>query len=209
MRDLTCIEVADSAPGFALDILEPETRARVAAHLIRCPECRRTVTDMEDSAAELLGLDGSPAAWPEDYPDEYFEIPAVRPARRRLRMVVTMAAAAALFVGTTFGPELTSRSSGRPIASGVLLAGEQTVGTVQFYAGGTPVIEVEADHLPASGRLGVVVSYSDGTARRIGAIQVKGGHAAWAATEPAHSGGASTVILVDSTLHEVAAASIH
>ena len=212
---MTCTEVADSAPGFALDILEAETRARVAAHLIRCPGCRRTVTDMEESAAELLHPQpGSewqedPVGWPEEtaWLDDR-ALPPVRPARRRLRMAVTMAAAATLFVGTTFGPELALRRGSQPIASGVLLAGNQIVGTVHFYAAGTPVIEVRADHLPASGKLGVVVTYSDGTASRIGDVEVSGGHAAWAGTEPVHSPGASSVVLVDSTLHEVAAASV-
>lgn len=206
MRDLTCTEVAESAPGFALDILDPQVRARVAAHLIRCPECRRSVTDMEESAAELLDLDGGPAYFEPDWPVDY-ELPAVRPGRRRLRTVVTMAAAAALFVGTTFGPELGGHAVGRPIASGVLVAGDQTVGTVHFYAGPTPIIEVQADRLPASGTVGVVLAYSDGTAARVGEIRVHGGHAAWAGAEPSHPGGVSSVVLVDSALHPVAVAS--
>ena len=209
MHDLTCVEVVDSAPGFALDILEPRTRARVAAHLIRCPECRQAVTEMEESAAQLLDLDGSPEWEAEGHWNESEELPPVRPARRRLRMVVTMAAAAALFVGSTFGPELAAHRSERPIASGVLIAGDKTVGTVRFFAGGMPMVEVEADHLPASGRLGVVLTYSDGSARRVGYIQVRDGHAVWAATEPAHGGGISSVVLVDPTLHQVAAASVH
>ncbi|MDA8046178.1 MAG: hypothetical protein M0Z30_13225 [Actinomycetota bacterium] len=62
MRNLTVPEVADSAPGFALDILDPATRSEVAAHLIRCDGCRETVTSMQCSAAELLDL-GGPAGW--------------------------------------------------------------------------------------------------------------------------------------------------
>lgn len=204
VRDLTCSEVADSAPGFALDILEPQTRARVAAHLIRCQDCRRTVTDMEESAADLLDLDGR-MEW--TYPEEAYEVAEVRPGRRRLRTVCTMAAAAALFVGTTFGPELASHRSAQPLASGVLMAGEQPVGTVQFYAGGPAVIEVQADHLPASGTLGVVVGYIDGSATRIGDIKVRSGRASWAGTEPARPAGVSSVALVDSELHPVATAS--
>lgn len=207
MRDLTCLEVADSAPGFALDILEPEKRAWVAAHLIRCPECRRAVTDMEESAAELLDIEGQDPWTDEDWtarPD----LPPLRSGRRRLRMVVTMAAAAALFVGTTFGPEMGMHQNGQPVASGVLLAGNQTVGTVRFFAGGTPVIEVRADHLPASGKLGVVVAYRDGSARRIGDIQVRDGHASWAGAEQGGGAGPTGVVLVDSGLHQIAAATL-
>lgn len=207
MHELTCTEVADSAPSFALDILEPQVRARVAAHLIRCPGCRQTVTDMEESAAELLDLDAR-AGWDEpEWPADY-DLPPVRPGRRRLRNVITMAAAAALFVGTTFGPELSGHGTNRPIASAVLLAGDQVVGTVLFFAGHTPIIEVEADHLPASGKLGVVVAYTDGSATKLGEVRVRSGHAAWAGAEPAHGSGISRVVLVDSTLHQVATAAI-
>lgn len=207
MGDLTCDEVADSAPAFALDILEPEMRARVAAHLIRCPACRRTVTEMQESAADLLGVVGGTEPDERDCPAVYDAFD-VRPVRRRFRMVVSMAAAAMLLVGTTFGPELAQRPGppGTLVGTGVLVAGDQTVGRVQFYAGRTPVIEVQAESLPTSGTLGVVLTYSDGTASRIGQIEVTGGHATWVGAEPPGRTNISSVILVDSTSHQVASA---
>lgn len=209
MRDLFCYEVADSAPGFALDILEPQMRARVAAHLIRCPECRQSVSDMQDSAAELLGsADGADWERQEWTADEGSE--ELRPARRRFRMAVCVAAAAVLFIGTTLGPELGQGERGavRPAGTGVLVADGQTVGTVQFYTGRSPIIEIRADHLPASGTVGVVLAYTDGTARRIGEIQVRGGRATWAGSEPSATTSVTSVVLVDSTLHPVASASV-
>ena len=217
MRDLTCVEVNDSAPGFALDILEPDARARIAAHLIRCSGCRETVTGMQDSAARLLdlregeesGWDAPP--WPEwqDWSDEA-EGPAARPARRRLRVVVTIAAAALLIVGTTLGPEIEQAASTpeKPVATAVLLAGSQPVGAVDVYAGRIPAVDVHLQGLPESGRLDVVLVSRDGTARQIGTVRVSSGRTAWVGPDPVARAELTGVVLVDSGRHEVAAASV-
>ncbi len=213
MRDLTCLEVADSAPGFALDILEPETRSRVAAHLLRCEACRRSVTDMQESAAQLLDTVDSRAEtfrWDDvDWASEDFA-PVVRPARRRFRMVVCAAAAAVLFVGTTLGPEITqaARPAEQPSVSAVLMAGDRAVGSVRFYADRTATVDLQVDHLPAVGNLAIVVNASDGSARQIGRFQVSHGRAAWVGHYPAGAARPTGVVLLDSTLHQVAAAAL-
>ncbi len=56
MIDLTCAEARDLAAEFALDILEPEERSAVAAHLLRCPTCRAEVSGMEVVSERLLDL---------------------------------------------------------------------------------------------------------------------------------------------------------
>jgi hypothetical protein len=216
VRDLTCVEVNDSAPGFALDILEPNVRARVAAHLIRCPGCRVTVTDMQDSADRLLDLgDHGPGhdepLWPawQEWPDEP-DWPAARPARRRLRMVVTIAAAALLIVGTTIGPELEQAASTpeKPVATAVLIAGSQPVGAVHVYGGRVPAVDVQLQGLPESGRLDVVLVSRDGTARRIGTVRVSDGRSSWVGPDPVARAELTGVVLVDAARHEVAAASV-
>lgn len=221
VSDLTCDEVVDSAPGFALDILDAPIRARVAAHLLRCPGCRRTVSGMQASAAELLDVGDRYDEKPDhpDHPDHPdwpdftgwsgdSDPPAVRAGRRRLRTVVSVAAAAILVVGSALGPELGQGTQvvGRPVASGVLLAGDLTVGTVVVYAGRTPVVEVRTDRLPSSGALGVVLTYGDGTARRIGQIDVHAGRAEWAGAEPPAPTSVTAVVLVDTARHQVASA---
>lgn len=207
MRDLTCLEVADSAPGFALDILEPEARSRVAAHLLRCEACRRTVTGMQESAAELLDTGGDgwdERGWPSDH-----DMTEIRPARRRFRMVVCMAAAAMLFVGTTFGPEISqaARTTQRPSVSAVLMAGDRAVGSVRFYGDRTATVAVQVERLPAGGTLSVVVTSRDGTSVKIGELHVDHGRAAWlgryqAGTTP------TELVLLDPTLHQIAAAAL-
>ncbi|HWE54592.1 MAG TPA: hypothetical protein VG435_03725 [Acidimicrobiales bacterium] len=204
MGDVTCDEVNDAAAGFALDILEPTKRASIAAHLIRCGACRATVTRTQDSAAELLDLAGGggiqgPLPWDDrswnDSPWDESDWTAHRsghegrPTRRRFRMVMTMAAAAVLLVGTTFGPELeqAARPSNHPVASAVLLADDQPVGTVKVFAGNPPVIEIEAQHLPASGRITCEMVGGDGRLVVIGSFKVFRGEASWAgraASEP-------------------------
>ncbi len=136
VHDLTCSEVQDRAPSFALDILEPQARADVAAHLLRCTGCAREVSGMQQSAAELLSLDAAgdgphadywqepgAAAWdrgdigephwewqdPED-PDWDWYGPdgdGAPPRRSRVRVVAAVTAAALLVIGTALGPELT------------------------------------------------------------------------------------------------------
>jgi hypothetical protein len=209
--DLTCREVTDSAPGFALDILDPRVRARVAAHLIRCPRCRETVSGMQESAARLLDVGGGAGPdWGEpDWPTE-MDLPSARPARRRLRMMVTLAAAALLIVGTTFGPELEQAASHpeNPVASAVLLAGNQPVGSVHVYAHPNPAVEIQLTGGPVGGRLDVVLLARDGTARKIGAIQVVKGRAAWLGPDPVAQTELTGLLLVDSSRHEVASASV-
>jgi hypothetical protein len=166
-----------------LDILEPSARAQVAAHLIRCDDCRETVSGMQDSAARLLDL-GSP--WdPQDWP-EPADVPPVRPARRRFRVAVTVAAAAMLLVGTALGPEIeqvASRSEGQ-LASAVLMAGGQPVGSVHLYGGPTPAIDVEVTALSAAGPLAVVLVTRNGKSQRLGQMQLAGGKGRWIGANP-------------------------
>jgi len=208
VSELTCRQVADSAPGFALDILEPTTRARVAAHLIRCPGCRETVTGMQDSASRLLDL-GTPweeTEWADD--DTGSLLSQVRPARRRLRMVVSMATVALLIVGTTLGPELEQLASHpeQPLATVYLRAGGSTVGTVRVFAGPTPALDVQVEGM-AAGSLQIMAVDASGQARAVAHLQVpRSGRAAWLGAEPLPLNRLSGVVLVDSAHQQVAAA---
>jgi hypothetical protein len=225
VQDLTCDEVNDSAAGFALDILDPAARASVAAHLIRCPDCRDTVSGLQDSAAQLLDMGAAPAPehtwsagerpesdWADDPWDEsdWTVRRVVRPARRRLRLVVTVAAAALFLVGTTFGPEIeqSSNTVGPAIASAPLVSAGSTVGSVRFYAGRAPAVEIEIDGLAVSGRLACELLAPDGTIFPIGDLLVIAGRAGWSAPDRVSPAAASEVLLVDGAGHVVAAASL-
>jgi hypothetical protein len=205
--DFSCRDVADSAPAFALDILEPAARARVAAHLIRCSDCRDTVTGMQDSAARLLDL-GQPwtdDAWADD-PDSDDH----RPPRRRLRVVLSLAAAALLLVGSTLGPELetAARNPGNPVATAVLLSGGQPVGAVRFFAGANSGIELEARGLPGKGSISVVLLTREGTAQQIGRLVVSRGQAGWFGADPVAVSDVEGIVLVDSGRNQIASAAL-
>lgn len=237
MRDMTCPEVSDSAPGFALDILDPATRAQVAAHLIRCDGCREAVTSMQCSAAELLDLpepgewappprrsvgdptpDGVPAEWwPTDWsPDDLVEggwpdrSHAVRTRRRRFRTVVTMAAAALLLVGSTFGPELEQLASHpeMPTTTAALMSAGVPVGSVRLFTGKVQAVDVSVRHLPESGSMDLIVVDRTGVATQVGRMDVARGLGAWLGHPPVSLTELTDLVVVDSARHQVAAAAL-
>jgi hypothetical protein len=169
---------------------------------------------MQESAAELLGggigsgdgyAGGAPATDPGR--DACDEAP-LRPGRRRFRAAVTMAAAAVLLVGSTFGPELAQSShSADAFLTVPLLAGSRTVGAVRLYAS-PPAIALEAQGLDVAGPLGVVLESSDGTAMRLGEAVLDHGHTAWLGRNPLRSGHPTGLVLVDGALHQVASAAL-
>lgn len=223
---MTCPEVADSAPGFALDILDPATRAKVAAHLIRCDECRETVTSMQCSAAELLDLTGptdwdppawTAASWSPEWDDDDLDQTGwpdrrrgVRPGRRRFRTVVTMAAAALLIVGSTFGPELEQAASHPETATDTveLTASGVAVGTVRLFTGRVQAIDVSVRHLPESGTMDVVVVDRTGLATAVGRIEVARSRGAWLGHPQLSLAALTDLLLVDSGHRQVAAAAL-
>lgn len=231
MGDFSCRDVSDSAPAFALDILEPTARARVAAHLIRCPDCRETVSGMQDSAARLLDLD---EPWAESdmwgaygrdddrladrpfddgpYDDAPFDDGSFddRPPRRRLRVALSLAAATVLLVGSTLGPELeqAARTPANPVASAVLLAAGQPVGAVRFYTGTNAGVEVEVRGLPGKGSMSVVLVTREGSSRRIGQMVVSKGQAGWFGADPVALTDIEGVVLLDSKSNQVASADL-
>ena len=246
MHYLTCDEVADAAPRFALDILEPQARADVAAHLLRCPACRAEVTGMQESAARLLDVDsddrsgmpwaeepigpqgavGSGVGWGlPDWPDgpwsegsspdrdgtgpDHEEGGPIRPGRRRLRVALTLAAAALLMVGTTFGPEIEQASShpATLVARAAIMAGGRQVGTVSVYSGPTPAIEIVVQGLPGA-RLTCERVGADGRVTPLGQFRLYGGRATWAAGYHPSAVALAEVLLLDGSGHVVAQAAL-
>lgn len=217
MHQYTCDEVTDAAPRFALDILEPDARAGVAAHLLRCPPCRARVSGMEESAARLLDLSGPDpgpgAGWGDRLEDPY---PAgvgdgagtqVRPGRRRLRTVLTLAAATVLAVGSTFGPEIEQASSrtGSLAGRAAIMADGRRVGTASLYAGPTPTVEVQLQGISGS-HLTCEVVTTDGTATTLGRIDVRHGRATWVAGYRSGPAPLTGLLLLDPDGHVVAQA---
>lgn len=210
MHDLTCTEVFDAAPEFALDILDAGRRSDVAAHLIRCRGCRETVTGMQESAAALLDLDG--ADWSRlPLVEASHEPPPPRPAppRRRFRLVVTMATAALLMVGTTLSPEIEAASNRgpAPVARAELRDGTRPVGVVNFYSGRSPALDLHVLDGAVRGQVLFETVNLDGTVSRLGAFALEDGRGYWAMTEPIDVSRLSSLMLVDSQGRVLASAS--
>lgn len=233
MHELTCDEVQDAAPQFALDILEPSARADVAAHLVRCPGCREEVTDMQASAARLLDLKDQTELGPEQWvsegrppdrdasdlfvPDGYLadypldgdpDSPRVPIGRRRLRVVITLTAVAALFIGTALGPELSRPASSppRPLASAQLLQANRAVGMVNFYVRHLPAIELAVRGVTASGRLTCVLVGLDGRPVEVGSFKLFEGSGYWGYSTRIDPSLVASFELVDSSGRVVASA---
>jgi Putative zinc-finger len=209
MRDLTCAEVHDAAAEYAFDIIEPSERAAVAAHLIRCPDCRQEVDSMEESAHRLLDL--IPGTEPPLGFDErvlHRLGTPVRPARRRFRTIATLAAAVLLVVGSTFGVELTrSGTNAQPaLASAQLWSGGTAVGEVYMYGGRPPWFEMTVQGIKVQGKLSCAV-VTDAGATTIGSFELHHGRAYWTAPDKSGAPGVTGVQLLDDTGHVVASAS--
>lgn len=214
---MTCAEVDDSAPGYALDILDPGRRQSVASHLLRCGRCRETVSRTQESADRLLDI-GADRADPElmntePLPDDWFvdaETDAVRPPRRRLRAAATMAAVMVLVVGTTLGPEIeqATRSVPKPTLAVPLMTAAGTVGSVRIYPGQPPVVQVDVTDLPGSGTLRADLVDAAGRVESLGQFRLAGGRAGWASTEPRDMTHPKSLILADSAGRVLASAAL-
>ena len=219
MRKMSCEEVHEAIPQFALDILPSGIRALVASHLLRCPTCRIDMAGAQKSAAELL--DGPIPSFDmcdeENYYDDDFDPGGIQedwhpsPRRSRLRMVVTIAAAGLLIVGTTLGPELSQASSARavPIAQAPLLgANETTVGYVYIFAGNSHDIEVRIVGVVGVSRLFVELLGAGGSTIGSGQFSVVSGRGAWAESMSSRGSKLAEVVVLDTSGKQVASAMV-
>ena len=197
MQYLTCDQVHDAAAGFALDILDPARRAEVLAHLEYCTECRDEVAGMQLSAAQLLDISGQdpwgPEAWADDHDIE------VRPARRRLRVMLSMAAVVVLLVGTTLGPEIaqSARSTAIPTEQSPLMSNNEAVGSVLIYAGHSPLVEVAVNNLANAREITCELVTTTGTIVKLGSFKLYKGRGAWLGTPHESPQQIASILLLD------------
>jgi hypothetical protein len=215
----TCSEVREAAAEFALDILRPHERSLIAAHLLRCPECRAEVDSMSAVSARLLEL--VPGTEPPLGFDERVLArlhSEARPhrrfvSRRAPRLFAALAAAAAAVV------LIVSLSLGW-FSGGAGSSAHQTVLTADLIQNGHEVGDVYAD--PHSAWLNMTVSgvrgaekvtcellHTDGHVTTVGSFDLVDGSGKWGAPEPGGFAGISGARLVDDQGHVIATATFH
>lgn len=111
-----CAEVRALAPELALGIAGGDERARALEHLAGCPDCRRYLEELAETADELLLLA------PTEEPPVGFEsrvlerLPAKPRVRRRFRPLAAVGAAAAAAAALAAGAVLLAVQPDRELA---------------------------------------------------------------------------------------------
>jgi Putative zinc-finger len=199
VHEMTCFDVNESAPEFALGILAPEEHESVAAHLRACPACRLEVESMHSVSDQLLDL------IPGTEPPLGFDRRVLsrvgsplKPARRRFRLIATLAAAAVIAIAATIGADAGRTSHPAPVlASAVLYQGSQAVGQVYVRGGNPPWISMTMHSVGADGKITCEVVGKDGSVTKVGTFGFEYGRGSWSTPDPAIRSGLAGVRLVD------------
>jgi hypothetical protein len=185
MTDVSCAEARDAAAEFALGILPPDERSTVAAHILRCPECRREVDELGRIGADLLDL--IPAAEPPLGFDRRV-LAMVQPGHRRPRRLLVAVGAAVAAAAAVVGLVVSQGTSHTDHSTTATLASDgHVIGSV--YTEGNPAwISMMVRQAGVSGRVTCEVIENDGTSLQLGSFDLIKGSGSWAAPEPAGIG---------------------
>lgn len=184
MNDVTCEEVRDAAAEFALGILPGDERAPLAAHLLRCQECRREVEELGRVGDDLLDL------IPDAEPPLGFDrrvLATVQPRRFRTprRWIAAGAAGVVAAAGLAAGLVLADGGSDHPHElTATLVAAGHPIGSV-YTEGRPPWIWMTVNHAPLSGHVTCDLVEADQTVVPLGSFDLVNGSGSWAAPEPA------------------------
>jgi hypothetical protein len=178
---------------LALDVLPGDRRAALLAHVEECPNCRRLLDQLTETADGLL-LAGPEAAPPPGFEDGVLarigEGDRRRRDRKALRLSAWTASAAAvvlLVIGGLTGAMI-GRSTGGPGESGeqlrtvqLISASGADIGDVSTYSGDPSswfFMRVESDGVPDA-TYRCVLDMDDGTTVAIGRLWAVKGHGGW------------------------------
>ncbi len=213
MTQLTCTDVHDAAAEYALDILEPEERSALAAHLLRCPTCREEVQALGTVATRLLelvpgtepplGFDRRVLARVRDTTPRQRRSPIRSFASRRPRLAggiaAAVAAAALLFgsLGWFMGHSNHYTAPQAVILDGYFHQGGHTVGEVLAYRGSPVWVDMTVHGLKGDSRVTCELVDRNGTVTRLGSFDLVDGSGSWGAPDRIGVGDVSGARLVD------------
>lgn len=201
MNQATCAQVRESTAEFALGILPGEERGTVAAHLLRCPECRQEVDGLARVGDQLLELipDAEP---PLGFDRRVLSALRTRHSRpRRLRLgrkrvgagIAGLAAAAAV-VGFVVAD---GHGDHAHEVTAALVSDGHRIGSV-YVQGHPPWLWMTVDHASVSGTVTCELLESDGSVKPLGSFDLVAGSGSWAAPEPQGAGRVAGARLVSS-----------
>ena len=221
---MDCSEAQSMLDELALDVLPGDRRAALLAHVEQCPNCRRLLDRLSETADALLL--GAPVTMPAAGFDDRVlaNIAGARGrgrgraagrGRRQVRLPVTAAAAvvAALLVAGGLGGAVIGRSSDDSEASGrrfrtfdLVAAGGADVGDVSTYYGRSPWYFMQLKGALPDGTYQCIVELDDGRTIPLGRMQTVGGQGGWGDRVTVDAGHATVARLVDSRGNTVATA---
>jgi hypothetical protein len=224
---LTCSDVREAAAEFALDILGPHERSVIAAHLLRCPECRAEVDSMSSVSSRLVEL--VPGTEPPLGFDERVlaRVGADDKAGRRVfrrrtpRFFAGMAAGAAAAVAAVAAVVLlvgslslgwfhggTSRHGTGALLTADFVQNGRSVGEVDAY--GSPAwVDMTVTGLRGADKVTCQLVEKDGRITTVGSFDLVDGSGRWGAPDPGGFAGVAAARLVDRSGHVIATATFH
>jgi hypothetical protein len=205
-----CAPTAERLPELALGILSGAERADVLAHLDRCASCRAELESWAATADLLPGLLGEaepPAGFEGRTLDRLRTEQALEPRWPIWRRVLTVAAIVAMAMIVTLAAVRiidagSDSGSGRVAETEMVNApmvgrSGHRAGDAFMTGGEERYLFVDVDYGVGSGRYDIeAVDHADNTTK-VGAVDVKEGHGAWAGELPKGAADPEMVRMVD------------
>jgi hypothetical protein len=206
---MTCLGVQHSAAEFALGVATVEERAAIAAHLVRCTECRAEIAALSLVASRLFDL------VPGTEPPLGFDrrvlshVARDRRSRRSWRAIVGAATAATVLVFGTLGWFI-GQDSSHPQPPGLLAAAfrqaGRTIGEVDVYRDRSPWVSMSIRGSGTSGTVTCQLVYRNGQITTLGSFDLVDGAGSWSAPDTAGTVEVKGARLVDDNGQVVATA---
>jgi anti-sigma factor RsiW len=214
MTEVRCHDVRDAAAEYALDILDADQRSAIAAHLLRCRECRAEVDAMSGVSCRLLEL--IPGTEPPLGFDQRV-LARVRRDRKMGRRWVTrrprltaglaaaVAAAALVFGSLGWFDRESSYHPARAVLAADFVQGGRNVGEV--YATEKPNwVSMTVRGAQGAAKVTCQLVGRDGSLTTLGSFDLVDGSGSWGAPDPSGFAGAAGAQLLDNTGKVIATA---
>jgi len=228
MTELTCAEARQAAAEFALDILEPDERVTILAHLAHCRACQDEVDSMSVVGARLLdlipgtepplGFELRVLARVHDLDEHHAPGRASYSHRHRVRrpgllhrprLMAGVAAASAVVTLVSLG-WFAGRTSSDHTTHAVLTAdfhqGSRDIGEIYTYGGSRPWLTMTVHGVTGAEKVTCLIVWKNGDVTNLGSFGLVSGSGSWSAPDKAGIAGLTGARLVGPTGQVIATA---